>query len=127
MVEYLARGNYLETAAAMANVSKSSVFSWLKLGHQALERYEEGEPLTAKDRKYKSFLEAVKKAEAEAEVEALDALRLMGGEAWQSICWRLERRHNERWGRRQAIEVGSAEGKPVKVQRVVMGGVEIEF
>jgi len=111
----------------MANVSKSSVFGWLKLGHQALERYEYGETLTAKDRKYKAFLESVKKAEAVAEVEALDALRLMGGEAWQSICWRLERRHNERWGRRQAIDVGSAQNKPVRVQRVVMGDIEVEF
>lgn len=127
MCGYIREGNYIETAANMVGVSKASVFAWMKEGHAARRATERGDEPDPKHALSLLFLDSIKRAEAEAEVENMKALRLMAGEAWQSIAWRLERRHPDRWGRRQAIEHSSPDDKPVKVQRVVMGDVEIEF
>lgn len=127
MCAYLAEGNYLETACAMVGVSKAAVMTWLKNGHKAADRWDRGYELDEKEKKYKRFTAAIKKAEAQAEAAALKELRLMAGEAWQSIAWRLERRHPSRWGRRQAIEHSTPAGKPVQVQKIVIGDREIEF
>jgi hypothetical protein len=43
IVEAIERGNYLETAAAMAGVHKDTVYEWLKVGAAA---YSTGTPLS---------------------------------------------------------------------------------
>ncbi len=127
MCSYIEEGNYIETAAHMVGVSKASVFSWLKQGHAARKALDSGESIDDKQAMCLAFLDSIKRAEAKAEVENMRALRAMAGEAWQSIAWRLERRHPDRWGRRVALEHTSPEDKPVKVQRVQMGDKIIEF
>ena len=127
MASYMLEGNYLEVAAAMCNVSKQSVYQWLKAGHRAKELQEKDKPLSDEDRAYMLFLDAIKRAEADAETSALRQLNAQSKGAWQILAWRLERRHPDRWGRRQAIEHSSPEDKPVKVQRIVIGGQKIEF
>lgn len=120
-------GNYLETSAILAGVHKNTVYNWLKDGHKAAALQEKGKQLDDYQSKCLDFLGVIKKAEAEAERLALVTLSAMAGEAWQSIAWRLERRHPDRWGRRQAIEHSSPPDKPVRVQRIVMGDKVIEF
>src|SRR5687767_7699095 len=84
----LRRGAYVETAAAMADVSKATLYGWLKLG----AREEEGP--------HSEFLNAVEKAQAEAEMRDLDRVDAAAeGGTWQAAAWRLERRSPERWGR----------------------------
>lgn len=125
--EYLREGNYLETSAILVGVHKNTVYNWLKDGHKALTMQEQGKEISDLQRRCVSFLGAIKKAEAEAERMALLTLSSMASEAWQSIAWRLERRHPDRWGRRTAIEHSTPDGKPLRVQTLKIGDVEIEF
>jgi transposase len=82
-------GNYLETAAAAANVHRVTLHRWLRRGQ------EEESGL------YREFLESVEKAQAEAESRdvALIAKAARDGN-WQAAAWRLERRFPRKYGQR---------------------------
>lgn len=94
VISYLARGNYLETAAAAAGVSKSTVYEWMKRG------------MRSRRGPYRDFVEAVEKAQAESEVldlARLEKLSLKGD--FRAITWRLERRNPRRWGPQVQVHV----------------------
>ena len=90
IVAAVAAGNYMETAAAYAGISKDTLYKWLKRGR----RCERG--------KYRQFTDAVEKAQGESEVRDLQAIGL--DSSWQSKAWRLERRFPQNWGRRAVAE-----------------------
>lgn len=109
--EALRAGNYVETAAAYAGVSKD----WLYRAMRAGARDAADHRRTA----LAHFSDAVKKAEADAEVGGVAIIsaaaqdqwapatkarprQLLRKGEWQALAWRLERRHPERWGRRGA-------------------------
>lgn len=64
-----------------------------------------------------SFTNAVKAAEAQAEVSnvAIIAQAARGG-TWQAAAWWLERRRHEDWRRREDVNVGNQGGKPFEVK-----------
>jgi hypothetical protein len=128
--ESIRAGNYFEPSCIRAGVAKSTAYNWLKRAARELERAAESKTGKIKQSEalFVAFLDAVKKAEAEAEawdVQVIRTAALFGH--WQAAAWRLERKHNDRWGRRQAIEHSSPEGKPVRVQRVKIGDKIVEF
>lgn len=94
VVDLLKRGNYVETAAAVAGVSKVTVYEWLRRG--ARER----------SGPYHDFAVAAEKAQAEAEtldLARLEKLALKGD--FRAITWRLERRNARRWGPQVQVTV----------------------
>lgn len=135
IVQAIRVGAYVETAAAAADIDKSTFYDWLKAGARAHAKRSEGRKLTAKEKRYATFATAVHRAEAESElndVSDLDKLARGGvvvtvktttrkgddviaetvreettAPNIAALTWRLERRHPDRWGRRQAIEVGA--------------------
>lgn len=121
IVNAIRAGCYVETAVAMNDISKSTFYEWCKM----------------KAKRYRSFSNAVDKAMAEAEArdilvidrEAQGREReykkdkqgnlildetgrpILTREAippnWRAAAWRLERKHSERWGRRDRIKLYS--------------------
>jgi hypothetical protein len=89
-LEAVGEGNYIETAAKLAGLSKQSVYDWLRRGHA-------GEPA------YKAFADAVEKAEARAEAAMVANVRKASHlpQFWAAGMTVLERRHPERWSKRQ--------------------------
>lgn len=112
-------GNYMEAAAASAGVSKVTLYAWLKEG----ARQTRG--------RYRDFLNAVERAEADREIGAnLVITKAANGTAaipardghpgqpaipgdWRAAAWRLERTMPERYGRR-VVEVTGKDGGPVR-------------
>jgi len=95
IVESIRAGAYAEQAARAAGIAPSTYYGWLRRG-------EAGEPT------FSEFSEALRAGEAEAEIAAVATIR----EAAQAGDWRaaahyLERRHPERWGRRERHHVES--------------------
>jgi hypothetical protein len=108
-------GNYREVACRYAGVSYQTFRNWLKMGEDPSSPPE-----------YQEFLEAVEKAEADAEVADIALIRKAAQEgSWTAAAWMRERKNPERWGRkdRAAVELTGAGGGPVDVR--VLHGVDV--
>lgn len=81
IVRHVKSGSYVETAAAAAGVCKDTLYEWLKRGAK--------EPRSV----YGEFSDAVQRAQAQAEVDAVRTIDQAGKDPkhWQARAWRLER------------------------------------
>lgn len=114
MLRLVANGNYPSTALLASGFSRQHLANWKEaakngsIAHIAL-------------------LDALEKAEAIAESEAVDDVARAGRagpQYWPASATRLERRHPERWGKRQ----DDASTPRVVVQIGVQGGdVQVAF
>jgi hypothetical protein len=102
-------GNYIETAAACCDISKQTLFNWLKRGNKGEEPF-------------KTFLDSVNRASAEAEALDLAVITQAAneGKQWGAAAWKLERRNSTRWGRKfEASIQGVPGGAPIKMRNEV--------
>lgn len=117
IVNALAAGTYLETAAAAAGINQDTLHRWLRNGARADGGLQKG------------FSEAVKKALASAEVRNLATITLASASQWQAAAWILERRYPQRWGRVERHEQTGEGGGPIEVRVVYdeprVPGVEV--
>lgn len=90
LLEAVNNGNYIETACDLAGLSKTTVYDWIKRGE-------------ANQTPYKAFANALKRAQARAEAAEVTKVRNAGNDPrfWAASMTYLERRHPERWARRQ--------------------------
>lgn len=129
IVDAVRMGNYLETAAGLAGLSKETLREWLTQG----ARMRETDPatLTIEQKRRVDFSVSVEKAILEAEERDLARVDLAaqgydvekvktvesptGSETtitkekrfeWQAAAWRLERRSPKKWGRRLDVNAG---------------------
>lgn len=141
IVAAVAAGNYLETAAAFAGISKATLYKWLTRGARASSGT------------HRAFVDAIEKALAQAEVRDVSTIaRAATGYdveriketitptgqvlretarsrefVWQAAAWRLERKHPDRWGRRVEVS-GAVEQRHLHAGAVlVVGGTTEEF
>lgn len=117
IIEAIRVGNYIETAANYAGIGHSTFHLWMKKGRDEIERLVELEergidaevdPALAV---YVEFVGNVKKAEADAEVQAVTRVRSAMGENWQAAMTFLERKYPAKWGRR--VDLNITETRPV--------------
>ena len=104
-LEAVGDGNYIETAAKLAGISKACLYNWITRGKTGEE------PFAA-------FVDALEKAEARSEAQAVANVRQAGKlpQFWAAEMTYLERRHPEKWGRRQESDSGP------KVQVIIGAG-----
>lgn len=95
LIDLLIAGNYRDTAGNIAGISSRSLRSWMK-------QAEEG------DARYAAFATVVTIAEALAESAAVRNVRAAGKDPrfWAAEMTYLERRHPEKWGRRNESQDG---------------------
>lgn len=107
-VKLLEAGNYRETVCRACDVGTSTFYRWLERGASESSGI------------YHDFRVAVGRAEAEAEVEAVAVLRtaIVEGD-WRATLAYLERRHGERWGRRQTNEIVGPGGGPLQAEQLL--------
>lgn len=96
IVELLRAGNYIETACAVAGVSKKTFYEWMKKANQSKRKT-----------RYTEFRNAVKKAQAWSEARDVTIIAKHGEKSWQAAAWRLERKYPDRWGRKDKLDVES--------------------
>jgi transposase-like protein len=108
IVQAISAGNYMETAAAYVGISKVTLYKWMRDGARA------------KSGKKKNFVNAVEKALAVAEMDAVATIKVASGKTWQAAAWHLERSHPDRWGRRAIPgEEGELERTAVSVKELL--------
>lgn len=117
VVQAIRGGVYAHVAAQHAGIAPSTYYGWMARGRAERDRLlamiEEGEDRPApldSERPFLEFLEAVSRADAEAEIVA--TLKVRQADDWRAAAWYLERRHPDRYGRRSQVEIGGIEGAP---------------
>lgn len=103
--ELIKAGNYFAVAAQAAGITEQTFYNWKRRGEAAEERQRLGEKLTAQERQFLSFLEAIKEAENIAHASAVAQIRQAGLKQWQANAFLLERRYPDLWGRRDTTKV----------------------
>lgn len=107
LVGALVAGNYREVACQYAGITTTTFHRWMNLGAEDSENGVTTE--------YSQVYEAVVAAEAQAEVDAVVCIRTAFGTDWKAAQAFLERRHTQRWGRTNRVELTGAEGGPVQL------------
>ena len=98
-------GNYMETAASYAGISKVTLYDWLKKG------------AIAKSGKYKGFSNSVAEALAQSEVMDNNVIsRAAQGGDWKAAAWRLERKFKHWRVPKELTVSGDATKPPVRVE-----------
>jgi hypothetical protein len=135
IVKRIAVGNHADVAAVAAGVSRSTFYSWQKLGRKR------------KTGRHREFVLAITRAESEAEVQAIAIVRqaMKGGQVverhtrtkrdgsveiteklaraeWTAARWFAERRHAERWGRKETEEIAKLARQIAQLRRVIYSG-----
>ena len=100
IVQALRAGNYADAAVRSAGIATSTFYRWLERGEDETTGI------------YREFRDAVRLAEAEAEVHAVAVIRRAMPDDWRAAMTYLERRHPDRWRRRQTTEVTGVDGGP---------------
>lgn len=112
----LRTGNYIRTAAGWANVGESSVYAWLDRGRNAItagaanevwivdpedpdgDHILSDDGIPDRERRYVDFVEAMDKAEIEAEIRMATQWSMAAAKDWRAAKEFLARRYPERWG-----------------------------
>lgn len=111
------KGYFVETSAALAGISRSAFYNWLKLAKEArrkVEKKKEGE-LTSLEKQMMEFAERVQKAQANAEKMLLE--KIDKSRDWKAVAWRLEHLLPEKYTERKIFE-GSFEGEIKETQKL---------
>lgn len=129
----LKAGCYIETAAAYAGISRSTLYQWMKRGQREKRRLQKKRTRPyVSEAQFVIFVDAITRAMAESEVRDVSVIAQAanGGykytekkvkkdsngniiseelvektaaPQWQAAAWRLERKNPKKWGRRVAI------------------------
>ena len=101
LTEAIRAGNYYEAACGYAGIGYSTFRAWMVKGEKA------------KSGKYREFVEAITRAEYEAEVRMVALWQKHMPEDYRAIRDFLERRYPDRWGRKRLDIEHSGEAKVV--------------
>jgi hypothetical protein len=102
IVDMIRLGSYAAVAATACGIGESTFYQWTKRGREA-EWNDDGTLANQDDRPYVEFAEAVKEAEAAAEVQSVGTIRQAGQQSWQAAAWYLERKYPDRWARKDTL------------------------
>ena len=104
IVDMISAGNYVETAASYAGVSKVSLYDWMKRGNKASKGI------------YREFLNVIEKALAESEIRDVLTIGTAAKMNWQAAAWRLERKSPAKWGRKTNFELNPMDEHRIKIE-----------
>lgn len=119
LVKVIRSGNYIETACAYVGINKSTFYEWLKKGAREKDRVEKNPKARVKKelKKYVELSNSVEKALAQSEIRDVTLIGKAAETQWQAAAWRLERKFNSRWGRRDRHELEHSGGeKPIQME-----------
>jgi hypothetical protein len=105
---WLRMGFFVEDAARMAGIHKSTLYRWLEKGRE--DRDNEIESL------YADFCDAMEKSRAEAEGMYLNSIKTAASRGqWQAAAWWLERSF-DKWSKPNKVQLSGSDEEPVRVR-----------
>ena len=110
--EYIRKGNYAVVACRLCNLAESTFYDWISRGESDID--------AGRESLYRNLVESLKNAEAEAEAEMVNVARNASVEkkdGYLAITVN-ERRHPDRWGRRERRTIDVTEHKTIEITHV---------
>jgi len=110
--EYIRKGNYAVTACQLCDIEESTYYDWIDYAKQDLK--------AGKESIYTSLYKSLKKAEADAEdlmVQTARNAAIQKRDGYLAMTVN-ERRHPDRWGRRERRDVNINETKTINITRI---------
>lgn len=104
IVQYVAEGVPLRFAAQAVGIDVGTYYKWLHRG----EREHGG--------MYHEFATRVEQALGSAVAANVATVKKAAEKQWQAAAWWLERVYPEQFGRRDAVALTGADGKPLQVE-----------
>lgn len=103
LVKWLKLGYYIEDACTMAGIGKTTYYKWM-----AKAEANEGP-------EFVEFMNAVKKARAEAEgAHIMNIRKAADNGVWQASAWFLERSHPTKWGKKNPDLITEESDEPIE-------------
>ena len=96
LVEAIQAGNYYKVACAAAGIDYSTFRLWMQAGE------------AKKNPRFSEFFEAITRAEAAAEDSAVRMWQQAMPTDWRAAQMFLERRHPDRWGKQERLDLKHA-------------------
>lgn len=93
LADAIRAGNYYETACTYAGIDYSTFRLWMTAGEKATRG------------KFFEFFETITRAESEAEARAVALWQKAMPEDWRAAQMFLERRHPDRWGKQDRLDL----------------------
>ena len=119
IVSAVRAGSYLDDAASLAGIGRSTLYLWLAEGKKAEQKHDNGQKLSDRDTTYLEFMDAVESARAEAQLRNVAIIQRAANEGtWQAAAWFLERTNPRKWGRHETVEIGVADDRPTEVSEI---------
>lgn len=126
IIQAVRAGNFLDVAAAFAQVHRTTFWRWLERGRNAADMIEAADGDTFEQRcaaagvsdvdvRFAQFHEEVDRARADAEVRAVTLIQKAAEGDARHAEWFLERSFPDRWGARQRTELVGDGGGPVRL------------
>lgn len=97
LVQILGEGNWVDAACNKVGISRECFYEWMRRGERGQAR--DIEPVN-----YVEFARRINQAVAQVEIETVRDIR-KAPMNWQAPAWWLERRHPDRWGQRNKIDL----------------------
>lgn len=124
IVQAIVGGNDNKVAAAYAGIGESTFYAWLERGRKERARLAASPNARprAKETPFVEFLASIEKAQADAEARNVALIAKAAAEGtWTAAAWWLERKHPDRWGRKERHEVTGKDGGDLIVEIVRRG------
>lgn len=108
----IAKGNYAVTACQLCGIDEKTLWNWLAYGTKDVEAGVES--------LYSKLILSLKRAEAESEREMVNIVREAATikKEWLPAMTFLERRHPDRWGRKDRTKVDINEKRVITITHV---------
>ena len=118
IVQAIVGGNDITVAAAYAGIGKTTFYEWLERGRKEAARLAASSRAKPKDSEtpFAEFADAIQKAQADAETRNVALIAKAAQEGtWTAAAWWLERKHPDRWGRKDRHEVTGKDGNDITI------------
>ena len=110
IIQYVGGGSFLEQAALAGGICRMTLQNWIKAAENP------DHPRSTEE--LRAWKRALDEAEAFAEARAVAGILQAGMIQWQAFAWYLERKHWNRWGKKDTSMLANPDGSPLTPQQV---------
>ncbi len=117
--DVIAKGNYAVTACQLCNIDEATLWLWGKQGKADID--------AGRETIYSKLVLSLKRAEAKAEAKLVQVVRESAEvkRDWIPAMTMLERRHPDRWGRKDRLAVDVKKEERIQITQVTVTRPEI--